>query len=810
MLRLTTVFVGMFLWTAAAPGQLVPGRYVVELTANPLGAEVRTKGKDALKDRQAVLHSEQTRVKALIEQRKGKVLSSVESLMNALLVKIDDADASALSSLPGVRKVYPVYEYKMELDHALPIHHIPEAWARVGGIDKAGAGIKIAIVDTGVSPNHPGFQDSTLKPPPGFPRASKPENLAFTNNKIIAARSYEDIYQEEDPNDAQDRNGHGTQTAMCAAGVTNKGPAATITGVAPKAWIGGYKIVRGGTGSTSASGDVILKALDDALADGMDVINLSFGSPFSFRTGPDSLPGVAVDRLKQFGVVMVVSAGNSGPNLNTIGDFASQASVISAGAAQNDRSFKGGVSVGGAAPLKAYPSTGPAPGPISTTVFDVSSIDPTGLLCSPLPAGSATGQIALILRGTCSFEQKVNDAEAGGAIAVILYLQPGQTPITAFIGSATLPTVLISNADGIALQAAVTSAPSTTVTVVFNFVAYPKDPHLLASFTSRGPTSDFAIKPDLVAVGTDVYTATQSLDPDGGEYSKDGYLVVSGTSFSAPIIAGSVAVLRAARPGLTVDQYRSLIINSATPLIRPDGAVERVQQAGAGVLNLDAALQSTIAAFPTSLTFLIGSGTLGGAATGDVDQLALTNLGKTTDIYHISSIAFDSAPALQFSSNPGDRSPSSTLEMTVAPGQSRTIYAYWTADALSPGEYQGDIAIQGVTSSALVPYWYGVPNGVPQSVFQLNPAPALAKVGTTINVFVRVVDLIGSPITDNPRLAFQGAVLSGGGTIALSSPVFFPNLRRITFTLGPKAGDNVFAFGFGSLAPIQLTITGTP
>ena len=555
---------GIVLWSAVALAQLVPGRYVVELNGAPLGAEVRTKGREALRDQVAAIRSEQARVRALIEQRNGKVLSSLDSLMNALIVKIADADASTLSQLPGVKQVYPVHQYKMELDHALPLHHVPEAWALIGGKDKAGAGVRIAILDTGVSPNHPAFQDPTLKPPPGFPQASKPDNLAFTNNKIIVARSYEDIYQETDPDDAQDRMGHGTETAMCAAGVTNTGPFATITGVAPKAWIGGYKIVPGNTGS--ASEDVILKAMDDALADGMDVINLSFGSPFEFEEFPDYLPAVAVDRMRQFGVVMVVSAGNSGPALNTMGDFASQASVISVGAVQSDRAFNGSVSIAGAAAIQAFSSSGPVPGPITTTVFDVSSVDPTGLLCSaPLPAGSASGQIALIMRGTCTFEQKVNNAAAGGAVAAIIYVQSGQTPIHASIGSATLPTVLLGNSDGVALMAAVDSNPSTTATVTFDGIAYPEDPRVLASFTSKGPNYDYTIKPDLIAVGTDVYMATQSLDPTGALYSQNGYIVANGTSFSSPLTAGAVAVLRGAHPGLTVDQYRSLIINSATP-----------------------------------------------------------------------------------------------------------------------------------------------------------------------------------------------------------------------------------------------------
>lgn len=802
-------FAGSVLWSAVALAQIVPGRYVIELNGAPLGAEVRTKGREALRDRLTAIHSEQAKVRALIEQRNGKVLSSVDSLMNALIVKINDTDVSSLSALPDVKRVYPVRQYQVQLDHALPIHHVPEAWARIGGKNNAGAGVKIAILDTGVSPYHPAFQDPTLKPPAGFPQASKPDNLAFTNNKIIVARSYEDIYQETDPDDAQDRHGHGTETAMCAAGVTNTGPYATITGVAPKAWIGGYKIVPGNTGN--ASSDVILKAMDDALADGMDVINLSFGSPFEFEEFPDFLPAVAVDRMKQFGVVMVVSAGNSGPALNTMGDFASQASVISVGAVQSDRAFNGSVSIGGATPIQAFSSSGPSPSPITTTVFDVSSVDPTGLLCSaPLAAGSASGQIALVMRGSCTFEQKVNNAAAGGAVAVIIYVVAGQAAIHASIGAATLPTVVLGNSDGLALQKAVAANPSTSVTVAFNGIPYPEDPRVLASFTSKGPNYDYTIKPDLVAVGTDVYMATQTLDPTGALYSADGYLVENGTSFSSPLTAGSVAVLRGARPGLTVDQYRSLIINSATPITRPDGQIERVQQSGVGVLNLDAALQSTISAYPNSLTYFVGTGDLGGATTGDFDQLTLTNIGKTADVFHISTIPFDTAPPLQFSTESGDTNPSSSLDIPINPGQSKTIYAYWTTSSTLPiGEYQGDILVEGNNGDALVPYWYGVPSFIPQNIFLLNSPPASAPVSSILHLFVRVTDLIGYAITDNPDLAFQAQVNAGGGRIALSPTLFFPNLREIVLQLGRNAGNNTYTFTFGPAAPVQVTIAGT-
>jgi hypothetical protein len=150
------------------------------------------------------------------------------------------------------------------------------------------------------------------------------------------------------------------------------------------------------------------------------------------------------------------------------------------------------------------------------------------------------------------------------------------------------------------------------------------------------------------------------------------------------------------------------------------------------------------------------------------------------------------------------------LDLPIGPGQSKTIYAYWTTDTpLAIGEYQGDILVEGVNGDALVPYWYGVPSLVPQSVSFMDSLPASAPVGSTVNLYVRVTDLIGYAITDNPHLGFQAQVNAGGGVIALSPTVYFPNVRLITLRLGPNAMDNTYTFRFGSVAPVQVTITGT-
>ena len=122
-----------------------------------------------------------------------------------------------------------------------------------------------------------------------------------------------------------------------------------------------------------------------------------------------------------------------------------------------------------------------------------------------------------------------------------------------------------------------------------------------------GPNPDGAIKPDLVAVGANVYTATQKLDPAGDLYDPSGYGVFDGTSFSTPLVSGAVALVKAARPGLTAAQYRSLVINNAGSISYAPGTPATVQQAGAGILDVSAALRSTAAMSPVSISFGIGA-----------------------------------------------------------------------------------------------------------------------------------------------------------------------------------------------------------
>src|SRR6266851_5235262 len=389
---------------------------------------------------------------------------------------------------------------------------------------------------------------------------------------------------------------------MAAAGVANTGPLATISGVAPKAWLGSYKVFGSPGVNDSATDAAILKAIDDAVADGMDVINLSLGSLEASRI-EDDLEVRVLERAAALGVLVVVAGGNDGPDPNTIGSPGTAPSVITVGASKNDRVFAASATVAGANPVQAVPGSGVnSRAPITGLLAPVAAIDQNGgLACLPLPTGSLQGRIALILRGECTFEEKLNNAQRAGAIAALIYTQETQPdPITMSIGTATLPASMIAYAAGIDILRRLGQNPSLSATLTFSVGPVMTATDGLVGFSSKGPGVDLGLKPDLVAVGTNFYTAAQKVDRRGALYDVGGYTLTQGTSFSSPLLAGAAAVLKAARPGLTGDQYRSLLINTA-------GAWSgTAQETGAGILNLAAALRGTAAAFPTSLSFAKG------------------------------------------------------------------------------------------------------------------------------------------------------------------------------------------------------------
>ena len=704
----------LLVWVQVISAQFLPGRYIVEMNGRTKRAPFETAG--------------------------GRVIATLHTVADAAIVDIPDRHAAKLASLPGVRRVRPVRLVRPYLDRAIELHKITDAWNAIGGNTIAGAGIKIGIVDSGIAQDHPAFQDPLLSVPSGFPRANQARDLAYTNNKVIVARNYVPLATP------QDAFGHGTAVAMEAAGVTNTGPLGTITGVAPKAWLGSYKVYQN---EDPFGEDTVLQALEDAVNDGMDVINLSLGVALAQRPEDDVLVA-AVERAAARGVVVCVAVGNLGSTPNTIASPATAPSAIAVGASSNDRLFAPGlVRAAGTQTYYAIPGYGRTSLPVSGQLTDA------GDACGP-PAGMS-GRVALIARGTCTFAVKLNNAQSAGAVGAIVY---SSELVTMNVGGATLPAVSVDAATGEALRQQLDGV----VTIQFGTSSLPQQPNIVASFSSRGPAVDAGIKPDLLATGVYLYTATQRTNPASFLYGPTGYIKeANGTSFAAPLVAGAAAFLKAARPGLTAAQYRSLLVNSADPIQFP------VQAAGAGILNVRAALESTVAVAPVSLSFGAGPG---GAAVEK--ELSVTNLGRADDIFTVGGNA-----------------------VRIAAGATAKVPVRIPVPSMTAGEVQGYVHVRGTQSTVdtVVPYWYGVPDRVPRYVAELQ-VPSTASSGTTQDIWFRVTDQTGLPLPSAvpvvKAIGALGSVLGVRSEDAESPGVFHAFVR-----LGDDEGPNVFQIDAG-------------
>jgi hypothetical protein len=753
--------------------QVVPDLYIVELTGAPaVAVEAKTQ-------RRAAIAVEQCVVREAVRAAGGEVITSVQTVANALVVRVPEARATELERLPGVARVHPVLEARLELDQALPLHHVPEAWVDTGGMSRAGAGVKIGFIDTGIDPGHPGFDDFELTVPEGYPKTGSKSDTAALNSKIIAVRDYETLITPTVQPDPRDHSGHGTATAMAAAGMPAWGPYGVIVGVAPKAYIGVYKVFVGAGAATRS--DVVLKAIDDAVADGMDIINISLGVEPAPRPEDDILVA-AVERAAAAGVLVTKSAGNSGPTPNTLSSPASAPSGITVGAQWNQRDFAGPAAVVGGTSYAAIPGNGPnSKEPIEAPLFDVAAIDGTGQACAPLGANVLAGTIAFILRGGCVFEDKLTFAKNAGAVAALLYSDPDRpAAVTMSVGAATLAAMMVSNSDGVQIKQRLAENPALTARLRFQLEAVPVDPLRIASFSSRGPSPDYGIKPDLVAAGTAISTAAQSLDPNGDIYSASRFAILDGTSFSSPLVAGAAAVLKSARPGLTQAQYRSLLVNSATPLTADPAGQNPAQLAGAGMLNLGAAMRNTVAAEPALLSFGIG-----GAIATRERNLTLTNLDQAPDELTITVEPAGAGPPPALSSG----------QLSLGPRESARITVSLIAAALDPGECQGVLRIRSARSGVetRVPYWYAVTSGEPRYIYTISSTSG------TPTLYMRVVDQSGIVISD---LRPTVTVVSGGGSVIgslTSLDSVYPGYWRARLSLGPQ-GVSVFRVEFGAIS----------
>ncbi len=788
------IFLASAVILAAQP---IRNRYIVVFETAPAAGVSIAKGlrySAADKDVQAqrlLIQSEHVQAEAAITALGGAVTHHFDTVLNGMAVTMTPDAAAQLRQTAGVKWVHPVNRHHIRLDHAVNVHQITQAWQAIsGGQAGSGAGIKIAILDTGIDVTHPGFQGFTTAIPSGYPMTTNAAEVANTNNKIIVSRFYTDDADGISVTTgtpctasfATEECGHATAVAMVAAGMPNNPGITgigTLVGVASGAWLGNYKIAD----DTGASDDVTLIAgLEDAVNDGMDVANYSAGGPVINSTDENGPAESAIKTAVAAGTLFVTVAGNDGlPGQPAIGAVESPGAgrdAITAGSSENERMFYFSASVGSLPPVLAIlPDAfqGFVSGQLGGTVVDVSAIDGNGYGCNALPNNSLLNQIALIQRGpigaACAFDTKISNAANAGAAGVVVFDDQNEALYdftidmnfdgTLFFPSITvtnIPMLFISQSDGLALRAAIDANAGIQGNMDLDGItSLPRPTNVVSDFSSHGPTPGGSLKPDVLAVGDFMFTADATAnDP------LTPYFYGSGTSFSAPLITGSIALVKSARPGLTALQYKSLILNSAPELDQyTDGSIAPPELAGSGILNVMNALQNDLAASPTSLNFAApltppGGGSssarpaVSAAATSVTQAVTLTNVGSASDNFTVSVTSLDNLATPNID----------TSSFSLNPGATQTINVSLSTSGLAPGTYHGFIVIAGTQTqiSTRIPYWYAVLGNSVQTINVLN-SPQFDTTGDTTQIFFRCADVANMPLDpqSNPTVTTSNA-----------------------------------------------------
>jgi subtilisin family serine protease len=501
---------------------------------------------------------------------------SFEKVWNGLSINTSAVNANKIKALPGIKGVWPVVKFDMPVLDAAASPDLISA-IKMTGADIAqnslgykGEGVKVAIMDTGVDVDSEDFGGD------GVPRYDSP---LFPSQRVAYGYDFVgDAYDARFPETStpipdanpDDCQGHGTHVAGI---VGANGP--TIKGVAPEVTIGAYRVF-GCDGSTDA--DIMMAAMEMALEDGMDVLNMSIGSSFQWPQYPTA---VAASNLVDEGMVVVASIGNSGSD-----------GLYAAGAPGLGDKVIGVASIDNTDVLSSYFDVNGQPVTYSEMSFageaptsGSSEYAYVGLACNGYPMeADATGITALISRGGCSFRDKAVNAINAGATAVIVHNNASggfAGTLGAPIDGDSTPVVSISLEDGEYMKAQVAGSSVDWSDLLLS--APNPTGGLISSFSSYGLSPDLVLKPDISAPGGAIYS-TYPLE-------KGGHATLGGTSMSSPHVAGAVALILEAKPNMSAGEMRALLQNSSDPILWSlapfPGYLEHVHRQGAGMIDID-------------------------------------------------------------------------------------------------------------------------------------------------------------------------------------------------------------------------------
>ena len=630
-----------------------------------------------------------------------EVLYRYDYVLNGFSARMNLEEAALLRKQPGVREVFVDDVYYLDTDVSPEFIGIDQVWdgsTVPTGTGAKGAGTIVGVIDTGINMSHPSFAETTPLDPYVYVNpygegvykglcASDPVGHVC-NDKLLG------VYDYVTGGDGHDTEDHGSHTASTSAGnrisVNYGGAQVVISGMAPNAQIIAYKVCS----STGCPTNASTAAVNQAIADGVDVLNFSIGPTGGPARSPwtDSTELAFLEAFR-VGITTATSAGNSGPADSTIYKLPPWALVT--GNTQHGRIFGYPVTINpgsddlGSIALPASSDLAPA---LTTNLTGLDLVwggSSDNLLgCAAWAPGSLTGKVGIVKRGTCSFKDKLQFMHDAGAVFGLVYNNAPGAPIImgTETGSVPMPGAMISLEDGLLMEAV--AGDPMTVTILSDLISgtRPDWGDIMADSSSRGPITNFEmLEPDLVAPGTNILAA----------YSGPGEIdLMSGTSMASPHVAGSAAVMRSQFPDWSPAAIRSAIIMTAlagtsvdydlspvTPFVYGNGRIDMSKAALAGLV-MEVSYAEYVAANPAvggdirtlNIPSYQNSNCLGGCTfTRTLKNVA----GVDTDY----TIVIEQTEGVEITTNPASG-------FTIPAGGTQIVSVHVAPSMLSGGEWQ--------------------------------------------------------------------------------------------------------------------------
>ncbi|MEP0202360.1 MAG: S8 family peptidase [Halioglobus sp.] len=502
---------------------------------------------------------------------------------NGFAAKLTGKQAATLRKQPGVKSVSKDTMMKLDTISTTEMLELRTGiWGELGGIDTAGEDVIVGILDSGVWPENPSFSDTTdlsdssgnsgkrklaYGPPPprwnGNCRSGQNWSQNTCNNKLIGADWFVSGFTAHGKSgllkyeflSARDVDGHGSHTASTAAGnsgvpvVINGSEIGTASGMAPRARIAAYKVCWGTGSDGGCFGSDSVAAIDQAVIDGVDVLNFSIsGSQTSFLDPVE----VAFLFAAEAGVFVAASAGNSGDAASTVAHNSPWLTTVAAGT--HDRGYTATVEVDGV----DYSGVSLGAGVQGDLVYAGDAGDSQ---CNPgaLDPAVAAGKIVLCDRGGFARVDKSRAVDEAGGIGMIL---ANVTPGSLNADFHSVPSIHVNDVDGQELRDYLAGLSTAATADISEGELIEAEASQVAEFSSRGPAlagGGDLLKPDIMAPGVDVIAAVSPVTAGGNNF--DAY---SGTSMSSPHMAGFGALMKQLYPNWSPAMIKSAFMTTAT------------------------------------------------------------------------------------------------------------------------------------------------------------------------------------------------------------------------------------------------------